>query len=81
MLEVYRNPPGAVPKYAEQHPLQLHIAFTSARPDDDKARLLSAGCTVFEDQRLDDGSRLIMLRDPWGFPLQLCQRSAPLLSP
>ena len=26
-----------------------------------------------------DGSRLIMLRDPWGLPLQLCKRSNPLL--
>ena len=26
-----------------------------------------------------DGSRLLMLRDPWGFPLQLCKRATPLM--
>ena len=28
---------------------------------------------------MPDGSRLLMLRDPWGMPLQLCKRPAPLL--
>jgi len=27
----------------------------------------------------DDGTRLIMLRDPWGLALQLCKRATPLL--
>jgi len=79
MLEIYHNPPDAVPDYSAQHPLQLHIAFVSESPEADMARLLAAGCTLFDDQKLEDGSRLIMLRDPWGFALQLCRRATPLL--
>ena len=26
---------------------------------------------------MPDGSRLTMMRDPWGLPLQLCQRAKP----
>ena len=35
---------------------------------------------VVEEVRLDDGSLLIMMRDPWGLALQLCRRAKPLLS-
>jgi len=80
MLEIYQNPPDAVPDYSSQHPLQLHVAFVSNDPETDKQHLLEAGCTLFEDQHLEDGSRLVMLRDPWGFALQLCHRATPMIT-
>jgi glyoxylase I family protein len=44
-----------------------------------KDRLVSQGASVFEDLHLDDGSNVIMMRDPWGVPLQLCERAKPML--
>ena len=40
-------------------------------------RLAAAGATPFSDDKMPDGSRLIFLRDPWGVPVQLCQRAQP----
>lgn len=79
MLEVYRNPADQVPEYAAMDPLLLHVAFTAADPGAVRERLLAAGATLVSDSILDDGSHLVMLRDPWGLAIQLCKRATPLL--
>jgi hypothetical protein len=79
MIELYNNPPGEVPAYGSMNPLILHIAFISDDPATDKKRLMEAGATLEGDQVLQDGSRLVMLRDPWGLSLQLCRRAKPML--
>jgi len=65
LLEIYCNPPDQLPDYRSMDPLLLHVAFVSADPDSDKAALVAAGADVVEDKPLEDGSRVIMLRDPW----------------
>ena len=79
LLEIYKNPPDQVPPYAEMDPLLLHVAFVSVDPESDMDALLAAGATLVEDQRFDDGSHLVMLRDPWGLAIQLCKRAVPML--
>jgi glyoxylase I family protein len=79
VIEIYSNAADPVPDYAAMHPLRFHLAFATADPDASRAALVVAGATAVEDQTLPDGSRLIMLRDPWGLPLQLCKRTIPLL--
>lgn len=79
VLEIYSNTADPVPDYPSMHPLRFHIAFATDAPDDSKSALIAAGATPVDDQTLADGSRLIMLRDPWGLPLQLCKRTTPLL--
>lgn len=79
MLEIYLSPPDQVPDYRTMNPLVLHVAFVSNDPDADRARLQAAGATLVEDQHLPDGSRIIILRDPWGLAIQLCKRASPLL--
>ena len=79
LLEIYTNPPDQVPDYATLDPLLLHIAFVSEDPEADMNRLLKAGATLCQEVHLDDGSYLIMLRDPWGLALQLCKRGKPML--
>ena len=74
MVEIYCNPLGAVPDYPSMDPLQLHLAFVSSKPQDDLARLRDAGATLVEDLHLPDGSNLVMMKDPWGFSIQLCRR-------
>lgn len=80
LIEIYNNPPDAVPDYAAMDPLLLHLAFVSGNPAADRDRLLSAGATLVADQRLDDGSHLVMLRDPWGLAIQLCRRGNSLFA-
>ena len=79
VLEIYCNPPGSVPNYRAMDPLILHLALASADPIADSQRLSAAGAEVVSETRLDDGSLLIMMRDPWGLALQLCKRAVPLL--
>ena len=79
MIEIYKNPPDQVPDYGKMHPLLLHLAFVSVDTETEKARLLGAGATCEQDETLADGSRIIMLRDPWGLSIQLCKRAKPML--
>ncbi len=80
VLEIYNNPANEVPAYAAMNPLLLHLAFASENPSGDMARLLAAGATLVEELHLEDGSHLVMLRDPWGLAMQLCKRGVPLLN-
>lgn len=79
MIEIYCNPPNEVPDYSSMNPLQLHLAFVSANPAEDAEKLVTAGATVVDDLHLNDGSHLMMLKDPWGFAVQLCKRGTPML--
>lgn len=78
IIEVYRNPEEMVPDYRNMDPLLIHIAFISPDAEADKHRLIGAGASLVEENRLDEGSHMVMLRDPWGFSIQLWQRTKPL---
>jgi catechol 2,3-dioxygenase-like lactoylglutathione lyase family enzyme len=79
VIEIYTNPVDPIPPYATMHPIRFHLAFAAADPESAKAALLQAGATLVDEQDLQDGSRLVMLRDPWGLAVQLCKRARPLL--
>jgi glyoxylase I family protein len=79
MIEIYNNPADQVPDYTNMNPLLLHLAFVSIDPTADKDRLMKAGASLADEIRLDDGSHLVMLRDPWGLAIQLCKRGKPML--
>jgi glyoxylase I family protein len=78
-LELYSNPSDAFPDYRAQHPLRLHLAFAVADARAERVRLEQAGAALALEEPQPDGSLLIMMRDPWGVPVQLCQRTKPLL--
>ncbi|HEV58837.1 MAG TPA: VOC family protein [Phycisphaerales bacterium] len=78
VLEVYTNTADPLPDYARQHPLRFHLAFAVDDPDDVGGRLIAAGAQPLSDQTLDDGSRIVMVRDPWGLVVQLVHRATPL---
>lgn len=79
MIELYQNPNAEVLAFESLHPLMLHVAFVSESPAEDAQRLTEAGATKISDDTLPDGTRLIMLRDPWGLCVQLVKRAAALL--
>jgi catechol 2,3-dioxygenase-like lactoylglutathione lyase family enzyme len=76
LLEIYRNPESEVPDYPNMNPLVVHLAFSDDDPDATKTRLTAARATCVEEINLPDGSRLIMMRDPWGLAIQFCKRSS-----
>ncbi len=82
MLELYHNPPEAVPDYAAMDPLQLHVAFMVDDVDAVRGKLIAAGATaVAEVTFTAAGDKLAMLRDPWGLAIQLVHRADPMLLP
>lgn len=81
MLELYRNPPDAVPDYAAMDPLLLHVAFMVDDVDVTRQKLIAAGATPVDEVTVTPaGDRLAMLRDPWGLTIQLLRRANPMLS-
>lgn len=77
IVEFYTNPSAVIPDYAAAHPLCFHIAFVASDTKGIRAKLEQAGATVFVEETTPDGSLLLMMRDPWGVPLQFCQRTKP----
>ena len=81
MLEVYRNPPEAVPNYASMDPLILHVAFHVDDVDDVRSKLLAAGASATDEVTVTPaGDRITMLRDPWGLAIQFLHRANPMLA-
>lgn len=81
MLEIYNNPQAEVPDYGAMDPLVLHIGFeVTGDIEAEKARLVEAGARVQRDTFVTAaGDELVMLRDPWGFAIQLCKRASVML--
>lgn len=76
MVEIYNNPRVRTPDYWVMDPLLLHLAFCSDDPAADRDRLVAAGATIAEDfVTTAAGDGLVMLRDPWGFAIQLVRRA------
>jgi glyoxylase I family protein len=81
MIEIYHNPKAVVPDYRAMNPLVLHLAFAVDDVHAARARLLQVGATAEGEMTIaENGDELAMLRDPWGFPVQLVKRRAPMLS-
>ncbi len=79
LLEIYNNPAVQVPDYRSTNPLIIHLAFSVDDVNASKDRLLNAGASLVDDVKtLDNGDEMAMLRDPWGFPLQLLKRAEPM---
>ena len=80
MLEIYNNPPDAVPDYTSMDPLLLHIAFMVDDVKGIREKLITAGATaVGEITITSSGDELAMLRDPWGVAIQFVKRAKPML--
>jgi glyoxylase I family protein len=75
ILEIYSNTAAAYPDYRASHPLCFHVAFIADDPTGIASHLIASGATAESEDKLPDGSHLVMLRDPWGIPLQLVKRA------
>jgi uncharacterized glyoxalase superfamily protein PhnB len=79
MIEIYNNPKAAVPDYRSMDPVVLHLAFKTDDVTATRQRLLEAGATSEGDVvNAPNGDVIAVVRDPWGFPVQLCRRARPM---
>jgi glyoxylase I family protein len=75
VIELYNNPPELIPDYAAQDPQVLHMAFAVEDMEGTIARLEQAGGQLVGGPgKTPAGDTLAMMRDPWGFSIQLVQR-------
>lgn len=80
VIEIYFNASVSIPDYASMDPLVTHLALVSEDIHADRGRLIKAGASpIGEVSVTDSGDTMAMLRDPWGFPLQLMKRAQPML--
>jgi len=79
VLEIYNNPQAPTPDYPNTDPRSLHIAFAVNDIAGERQRLIAAGAAPFDEiTKTPAGDLVVMLRDPWGMPLQLVQRVEPM---
>ncbi len=79
-LELYCNPPDAVPDYASMDPLLFHIAFMADDVKDIRDKLIAAGATPAGDiSTTPGGDEIATLRDPWGVAIQFVKRAELML--
>lgn len=81
IVELYSNATATIPDYFANHPLCFHLAVVSTNNAAELRRLEQAGAVLVLDEPQPDGNHLTMMRDPWGVPLQLCQRTTPFPMP
>ncbi len=80
MLELYGNPAVDVHGFKDIPAMGLHLALVTDDIEADMARLTAAGGSPDgEINTNESGDRLGMIRDPWGFCLQLVQRAVPMI--
>lgn len=79
IIELYTNQSAPIPDYSRQPPLCFHFALAVADAGAERLRLEKAGASLVLEEPFPDGTLLIMMRDPWGVPVQLCQRAKPLV--
>lgn len=80
LIEIYRQKSQDVPDYRGKSPFLLHIAFSSQDVEADARTLVAAGASPeWKKDRTPAGDDLLMLRDPWGFAIQLVRRQEPMV--
>ena len=80
ILELGRLPEGPPLDGQSLLPLQLHIAVECEDPNTEAERLLHAGAEFLgESPRNKYKGEKLLIRDPWGFTIQLVNRKDKLI--
>jgi glyoxylase I family protein len=80
MIELFHNSTAPVLNLNDVNYNSLHFAFTVNNIELVKEKLIKAGATLAEDiKTTQSGDKVLMLRAPWGQPLQFVLRQKPML--
>jgi uncharacterized glyoxalase superfamily protein PhnB len=81
MFEFFKNEDYPMQNFKDWNFMSIHIAFHCNDIVSIKNKLLEAGAVVSEElKKTDSGDQVMMLRDPWGLPIQFVQRIKPMLN-
>ena len=81
MFELYHNKDYAAINYDSVSHITLHVAFAVDDVHAAKDILVAAGAKVADDiTKTPGGDTVLMLRDPWGLPIQFVKRVKPMLN-
>lgn len=75
VMELYHNDAADIPNYRKDHHLKFHVAFAVSNAEFYKNKLIAAGAELVEELKPEEGTQLVMLKDPFGISLQICQRA------
>jgi predicted enzyme related to lactoylglutathione lyase len=80
MLELYQNKDYPVIDFENVSHMSIHLAFMVYNIEAAKEKVLSSGGKVVEDiTKTSAGDFVLMMRTPWGLPIQFVKRSEPML--
>ncbi|MGA3245671.1 MAG: VOC family protein [Bacteroidota bacterium] len=80
MMELFHNADYPLLEPAKMSHMSIHLAFMVNDIEAIKTKLVAAGATLVEDiTKTPSGDQVLMLRDPWGLPIQFAQRVKPML--
>lgn len=80
MFELYKNSEYPMLDISKINPLSIHIAFVVEDVSAIRNGLIGADATLVDDIKVSaSGDEILMLRSPWGVPLQFIKRAKQLL--
>ncbi len=80
MLELFCNKNFPMLDLRQVNHMALHLAFMAEDIAATRDALLAAGATVVDDiTQIPNGDTVLMMRDPWGLPIQFVKRVDPML--
>ncbi|RPI03057.1 MAG: hypothetical protein EHM64_12955, partial [Ignavibacteriae bacterium] len=80
MFELFINTGFPMMDLSAVNPLSIHFAFVVDDVRGIRNALVAAGATIVDDVNVNaGGDELLMMRDPWGVPLQFIKRGTPML--
>ena len=74
VMELFFNNSADVTNFENLHHLTMHMAFQVEDARKLSEKLQKEGATFLEEVNPEEGTILVMLKNPWNIPLQLCQR-------
>ncbi len=81
MFEFFKNADYPFQNFNDWHFMSIHVAFNCSDIAAIKKKLFAAGAVLAEElKKTDSGDQVMMLRDPWGLPIQFVQRVNTMLN-
>ena len=80
MIELATSAAAPILDLSKFNNASLHFAFVVDDVRSLRTGLIATGATLAEEIReTNTGDQVLVLRDPWGFPIQFIKRTEPLL--
>ena len=79
MLELYQFTQYPVQDFRTINPFSVHFGIMTSDVAKAQSHLMKAGATMVEMHNTSQGDSVLVMRDPWGFPLHLLKRVNPML--